>query len=65
MHASEYDIYVSFSDLLHFDNRHRHRERTYGHGGGGDEGKGGMHGESNMEIHITICKIESQWEFAV
>ena len=24
-----------------------------------------MHGDSNMEIHITICKIESQWEFAV
>ena len=21
--------------------------------------------ESNMEIHITICKIDSQWEFAV
>ena len=24
-----------------------------------------MYGESNMETHITICKIDSQWEFAV
>ena len=24
-----------------------------------------MHGESNMETYITICKIDSQWEFAV
>ena len=24
-----------------------------------------MHGKSNMETYITICKIESQWEFAV
>ena len=24
-----------------------------------------MYGESNMETYITICKIESQWEFAV
>ena len=24
-----------------------------------------MYGESNMEIYITICKIDSQWEFAV
>ena len=46
-------------------NRHRNREQTYGHGGGGEEGKGGKHGENNMEIHITICKIDSQWEFAV
>ena len=23
-----------------------------------------MYGESNMEIYITICKIDSQWEFA-
>ena len=21
--------------------------------------------ESNMETHVTICKIDSQWEFAV
>ena len=24
-----------------------------------------MYGESNMETHITICKIDSQREFAV
>ena len=24
-----------------------------------------MYGESNMETHITICKIDSQWEFAI
>ena len=24
-----------------------------------------MHGESNMETYITVCKIDGQWEFAV
>ena len=24
-----------------------------------------MYGESNMKTYITICKIDSQWEFAV
>ena len=24
-----------------------------------------MYGESNMETYVTICKIDSQWEFAV
>ena len=24
-----------------------------------------MHGENNMEIYITICKIDSQWKFPV
>ena len=24
-----------------------------------------MYGKSNMETYITICKINSQWEFAV
>ena len=33
--------------------------------GGGDEGDVEMYGESNMEIYNTICKIDSQWEFAV
>ena len=37
--------------------RNRHREQTYGHGERG--------GESNMETYITICKIDSQWKFAV
>ena len=38
-------------------------KQTYGHGerGGGGE----MYLESNMEIYITFCKIDRQWEFAV
>ena len=24
-----------------------------------------MYGKSNIETYITICKIDSQWEFAV
>ena len=43
--------------------RNRHREQPYRHGerGGEDE----IYGKSNMETYITICKIDSQWEFAV
>ena len=43
--------------------RNRHSEQTYGCGERG--GKGEMYGKSNMETYITICKIDSQWEFAV
>ena len=43
--------------------RNRHREQTYGHGERGGEGE--MYGKSNMETYITLCKIDSQWEFAV
>ena len=43
--------------------RNRHREQTYGHGERGGEGE--MYGKSNMETYITICKADSQWEFAV
>ena len=43
--------------------RNRHREQTYGHGERGGEAE--MHGKSDMETYITICKIGSQWEFAV
>ena len=38
-------------------------EQTYGHGERGGEGE--MYGKSNMENYITMCKIYSQWEFAV
>ena len=31
----------------------------------GEEREGGMYGERNMETYITVCKIDSQWEFAV
>ena len=40
-----------------------HREQTYGHGERGGEGE--MYEGSNSETQITICKIDSQWEFAV
>ena len=43
--------------------RNRHREQTCGHGKRGGEGE--MYGENNLETFITICKIDSQWEFAV
>ena len=38
------------------ENRHGHRERG---------GEGEMYIESNMETYITICKIDSQQEFAL
>ena len=43
--------------------RNRQREYTYGHGEREREGE--MYGKNNMEIYITIYKIDSQWEFAV
>ena len=43
--------------------RNRHRQQTNGHGERGGEGE--MHGKSNMKTYITICKIDSQREFAV
>ena len=41
----------------------RHREKTYGHSERGGEGE--IYGESNMKTYTTICKMDSQWEFAV
>ena len=32
---------------------------------GEEEGEGEIYGESNMEIYNAICKIDSQWGFAV
>ena len=43
--------------------RNRHRKQTYGHEE--SRGEGEMYGESAMETYITICKIDSQWEFPV
>ena len=43
--------------------RNRHREQIYGHGESGGEGE--MYGKRNIETYITICKIDSQREFAV
>ena len=39
------------------------REQTYGKEGRGGESE--MYGESKVETYITVCKIDSQWEFAV
>ena len=41
----------------------KERKQTYGHGE--REGEGEMYGESNMETYITMCKIDSQREFAL
>ena len=43
--------------------RKRHIDQICGHEERGGEGE--TYGESNMETHITICKTDSQWEFAV
>ena len=43
--------------------RNKHREQTYGHGERGGVGK--MYRESNMEIYITIYKMDDQWKFSV
>ena len=32
---------------------------------GGEEEEGVMYGETNMEAYNTICKTDSQWEFAL
>ena len=39
------------------------QRQSYEHGKRGREGE--MYGKSNMEAYITICKIDSQQEFAV
>ena len=33
--------------------------------GGGDKEETKMYGDNNMEFYNIICKIDSQWEFAV
>ena len=43
--------------------RNRHRQQTYGPGERGGEGE--MYGKNNMDTYITICKTDSQQEFAV
>ena len=58
-------FYISLSLLLSRQQwRKRHREQIYGHRGG-EKREGERYGESNMKTYITICKIYSQWEFAV
>ena len=51
---------------MKLDARQQWRKRykqTYGHGKKGGDGE--MYVESNMESYITICKIDSQWEFPI
>ena len=43
--------------------RNRHREQAYRPGE--REGEGEMYRNSNMETYITMCKIDSLWEFAI
>ena len=43
--------------------RNRHRDQTSEHGEREEECE--MYGKSNMETYITICKIDSQREFAM
>ena len=33
--------------------------------GGGDKEETKMYGDNNMEFYNIICKIDSQWEFAL
>ena len=44
--------------------RNRHRELTYRHGGRGRGRRGDVWRELT-EIYSTMCKTDSQWEFAV
>ena len=44
--------------------RNRHTKQTMDMEGE-EEGEGKMYGENNIETYNTICKIDSQWEFAV
>ena len=37
--------------------------QTYGHRERGGEGE--LYEKRNTETYITVCKIESQWEFSV
>ena len=45
--------------------RHRHREQTYGQGSG--RGRRGLDEwrEQRGSISTSICKIDSQWKFAL
>ena len=57
-------VLIKFSSRQQW--KHRHGEQTYGHGWGwGEEGEGEVYEKSNMETYTTMCKIDSQWEFAV
>ena len=50
-------------ERLHSLSGEKDRGLTYGHGERG--GQGEMYGKSNIETYTSICKIDSQWVFAV
>ena len=45
--------------------RHRHREQTCGHGSGRGRRGLGEWREQHGSKYTTICKIDSQWKFAL
>ena len=54
---------ISINLFASHQQRSSHREQTDGHGEMEEEDE--MYGKNNMESYITICKIDSQQEFAV
>ena len=44
--------------------RCRHRQQTHGHGGVGRKERVGQMETAAWEHYTTICKMDSQWEFA-
>ena len=51
--------------MIYFDIENRLIDTGWAGWGLLEEGEGEMYGENNMETYITICKIDSQWKFAV
>ena len=50
---------------LFTEQQSRNRQREWTYGPWERAGEGEMYGKSNMETYITICKIDSQQDFAV
>ena len=53
----------------HLSNKHTHNEATEIKNrpmdiGGGKEGEDEIYRDSNMETYSSMCKTDSQWEFA-
>ena len=55
-------IWVSANEV---DDHRARWEQTYGHDWGQEGGEGGVYRESDVDTYITMCKIDSQWAFAV
>ena len=72
---SEWERWISYTNAYIW-NLERWYQRIYLQGSSGETervdlrtrergGEGEIYGESNMETYITMCKIGTQWEFAV